>query len=157
MSMITEVCYGYGIDASKLERDFIKMNPDFESAYDKIMMILDDAPMFREDYMEWLDDNMMELNEEGIEFCFEWEKFSKGLGEILKSIILEKFNLDLENVYDEESGNYFLMFSPTYPWLLTSNEKVLTEDELKNIFNRYSMILCNYKVESGMVRAEYCC
>lgn len=157
MSMRTEVTYGYGVEVSKLECDFIKMNPDFEAAYDKLMMILDDAPMFKEDYMKWLDDNMMELNEEGIEFCFEWESFSKGLGEILRSIILEKYNIGLDNIYDETNGCYYLMYVPTYPWLLNSVERTMTEDDLKNIFNRYSTILCNCNINSEIMRTEYTC
>lgn len=125
MSFQTWHNYGYGICVSDIDIQDVKglgklltMAPNFRK---KIRDELSDAGIKRptvDDYMDWDVD------------------YNLGLATILKEVIEEAEGISMTacNNYD---GEKFLLFQPQYPWELTDSARNLTEERLKEIFDRY--------------------
>lgn len=69
-----------------------------------------------------------------------------GLASILKYVIQEAEGLELVacDNYDDE---LFLIFTPQYPWRMTEQEKLVTEEYLNDLFAKYVDILTDKEID----------
>lgn len=72
--------------------------------------------------------------------------FQLGLPAILREVIEEAEGIDL-TACDNFDGDKFLLYEPKYPWNLPYAEKDLTEDKLREMFEKYVRILTDEEVE----------
>lgn len=66
-----------------------------------------------------------------------------GVGVILYSVI-DEFTVDYVDDFD---GYAYVVFSETYPWSMNDKEKALTENDVKEVFEKYIKILTDEPVE----------
>lgn len=127
--------YGYGICTDKLEtaevsriQALIHCAPEYEKVVNQLLLereITDPEP---DDYLE------LEINS-----CY-------GMASILQDVILEAEGLIL-TACDNYDGSNYLLYMPSYPWHLQTNERSLTEETVRQIFAKYASILSNEVLE----------
>lgn len=129
MSFSTWHNYGYGICVDEIDTRDVKplgkllaMAPKFR---EKIKGELSDAGIKRptwDDYMNWDVDYYL------------------GLATILKEVIEEAEGISM-TACDNYDNEKYLLYQPKYPWELADSERNLTEEQVKDIFDRYVCIL----------------
>lgn len=127
--------YGYGICVSDLG------DPPVERIQDLLAM----APAFQREVQEWLDergitdpdpDDYMEFDQD----------FMLGFATILKKVILEAENVELE-ACDSSEGKDYLLFVPDYPWHQKKRKRLETEDEVAELFRKYISVLTDEPID----------
>lgn len=126
---------GYGICVSDLG------DPPVERIQDLLAM----APVFQREVQEWLDergitdpdpDDYMEFDQD----------FMLGYATILKKVILEAENVELE-ACDSSEGKDYLLFVPDYPWHQKNRKRLETEEDVAALFRKYISVLTDEPID----------
>lgn len=135
MSYCTWHNYGYGICTD----DIVEHNVA------RLRTLLERAPEYHAEIQSWFAgkniaaptwDDYMDLDED----------FELGLATLLKEVINEAEGIELTACDDYDCTKY-LLYQPCYPWQLTDKSRVLTEEDVRQIFHRYVGILTDTPVE----------
>lgn len=141
MSYHTWSTDGYGFCAS-----------DIQTTVPKIQSLLLCAPEFATKLAkDFKADNIINptlddyLDYEDIDCC-------KGIAYILREVISEAENIDIDAA-DDFDGNWYVLLLPSYPWAKISlEEKTLTKEKIKEIFVKYIKVLTDEDVY-----IDFCC
>lgn len=129
MSYNTWHTYGYGICVSDIG----------EPPVERIQNLLAMAPMFQKDIQGWLDE--CGITDPDSDDYMEYDQdFMLGFATILKKVILEAENVELE-ACDNSGGKDYLLFVPDYPWNQKNRKRLETEDEVTALFQKYISVL----------------
>lgn len=135
MSYHTWHNYGIGINVDKIETTVCK-----------IKSLISLAPEYTQKFSKYVDDWKNISVEEITDIASDMDCGYYGLAPILQNVISEKENIIMLSCNDFD-GNNFLIFEPVYPWEITDNEKTLTEESLKALFEKYIKILTDQSLE----------
>lgn len=76
----------------------------------------------------------------------------RGIAYILREVISEAENIDIDAA-DDFNGNWYVLLLPSYPWAKISLEEMtLTKDRIKEIFIKYIKVLTDVDVY-----IDFCC
>lgn len=144
MSSAVWVNYGIGVCTSDLKikstkavAKLISLAPDFEEHVKQVFKGCDIQKPTLEDYLE-LD-----------------EDYQNGIAYILQEVINELTDINV-TACDDINGNRYLIYQPSYPWLMTNLEKGLDKQTIKDILTRYISVITNTEFTIGDVSAENC-
>lgn len=135
MSYCSWHTYGYGVCVSDIG----------EPPVERIQNLLAMAPVLQKEIQEWLDergivepdsDDYMEFDQD---FCL-------GLATILKRVILETENVELE-ACDSSEGKDYLLFVPDYPWNQKNRKRLETKEEVTELFRKYLSVLTDGPID----------
>lgn len=129
MSYDTWHTYGYGICVFDIG----------EPPVERIQNLLTMAPMFKKEIQEWLDERGIP-DPDSDDYMEYDQDFMLGLATILKKVILEAENIELE-ACDSSEGKDYLLFVPDYPWNKKERRRLETEEEVENLFRKYISVL----------------
>lgn len=137
MSFETWHNYGYGI-----------MIDDITTDTGKILNLLDKAPKFKENFLGWIKESYdRDINDVDYDEMMEYEDDPgyRGLGPILSGVIQEAEDIEFL-LCDDYDGHQYLLYPETYPWCLSEKERNFTEQDVKDIFEKYLTVLTNDSV-----------
>ena len=143
MSYHTWHVYGYGICVDDIIRN---------TTVDRIGRLLALSPTYNEKMQEYLKE--CDIENPTVDDYNEYDEGClKGIATILQEVIEEVEDIPLCAARDYDDCEY-LVFEPMYPW--AENEKVreLTEEKLKQIFEKYVSILTDQPIEIGFQEIE---
>ena len=127
--------YGYGICTSVIPTEDVK----------KLEAVLAFAPAYNECLQEYFKER--EIAEPSWDDYMDTDvDYYLGLPSILREVIEEAEGIGL-TACDNFDGDKFLLYEPKYPWNLPYAEKDLTEDKLREMFEKYVLILTDEEVE----------
>lgn len=127
--------YGYGICTSGIQTEDVK----------KLEAVLALAPAYNECLQEYFKER--EIAEPSWDDYMDTDvDHGLGLPSILGEVIEEAEGIGLTPC-DDCDGATFLLYEPKYPWHLPYAEKDLTEDKLREIFEKYVRILTDEEIE----------
>lgn len=141
MSYHTWTIIGYGISTDCMQttadrlREYISQSPSLESKMRAVMTNYELADV----------DDILDAYHNG-----DYEKSGcvdePGVAEIMADVMseTEDLNFTICNNFDSEC---FVLLEPSFPWLMTETERLLTEDGLKAIFAKHSAMLTNQSLE----------
>lgn len=135
MSYSTWHTYGYGVCVSEIK----------EPPVDLLQNLISMAPVYQRKIQEWLDD--CEISEPTYEDYVDFDQdFGFGLATILKEVISEAENIELEacDSYDEKT---YLLYCPEYPWNQTGHKQLTTEDAAIELFQKYVSVLTDEPID----------
>ena len=135
MSYISWHTYGYGICVSDIK----------EQSLERLQMLISMAPEFQKKIQGWLED--CEITDPAYEDYLEFDQdYMLGLATILKEVILETEDIDLVacNSYDDTE---YLLYTPEYPWNQGSHRRLMTEEAVEALFQKYVSILTDEAIE----------
>lgn len=135
MSYSTWHTYGYGVCVSEIK----------EPPVDLLQNLISMAPVYQRKIQEWLDD--CEISEPTYEDYMEFDQdFGLGLATILKEVISEAENIELEacDSYDEKT---YLLYCPEYPWNQAGRKQLTTEDAAIELFQKYVSVLTDEPID----------
>lgn len=135
MSYISWHTYGYGICVSDIK----------EQSLERLQKLISMAPKFQKKIQEWLED--CEITDPAYEDYLEFDQdYMLGLATILKEVILETEDVDLVacNSYDDTE---YLLYAPEYPWNHGSHRRLMTEEAVEALFQKYVYILTDEAIE----------
>lgn len=135
MSYISWHTYGYGICVSDIK----------EQSLERLQKLISMAPKFQKKIQEWLED--CEITDPTYEDYLEFDQdYMLGLATILKEVILETEDVDLVacNSYDDTE---YLLYAPEYPWNQGSHRRLMTEEAVEALFQKYVSILTDEAIE----------
>lgn len=135
MSYISWHTYGYGICVSDIK----------EQSLERLQKLISIAPKFQKKIQEWLED--CEISDPAYEDYLEFDQdYMLGLAAILKEVILETEDVDLVacNSYDDTE---YLLYAPEYPWNQGSHRRLMTEEAVEALFQKYVSILTDEAIE----------
>ena len=148
MSYHTWTTDGYGICVD-----------DIETTAEKLLALAAMKPAVLKDVREYLDEMFEEdggYNDEDLTVDdfndLEGDYCERGVAYVLYQVIDE-----LDVVFaDDYNGVPYILYCPKYPWNLKEEEKNLTMQDVKDIFNKYISVLTDkpiifdcYSVENG--------
>lgn len=144
MSYNKWITYGYGICV-----DDIKTTPE------KLLKLAAMQPGTLENVREYLN----QIHPEGYEDAdltledfddLEGDYCERGVVYILNDVIRE-----IPITYaDDYNGSNYLLYSVTYPWCMSENEKNLREKDIEYIFKKYVQILTDEPIEINYYDVE---
>ena len=132
---------------------------DIETTAEKLLALAALKPAVLEDvrkYLNWLFEEDGGYSDEDLTIDdfddLEGEYCERGVAYVLYQVIDE-----IDVVYaDDYNGTPYILYCPSYPWNLKEEEKNLTMEDVKNIFNKYISVLTDkpviidcYSVENG--------
>lgn len=129
MSFDTWHTNGYGICVSDIG------NPPVERLRDLLAM----APVFQKDIQEWLNERGI-MDPDSDDYMEYDQDFMLGFATIIKKVILEAENVELE-ACDSSGGKDYLLFVPDYPWNKKERRRLETEEEVEDLFHKYISVL----------------
>ena len=135
MSYISWHTYGYGICVSDIK----------EQSLGRLQKLISMAPKFQKKIQGWLED--CEITDPAYEDYLEFDQdYMLGLAAILKEVILETEDVDLVacNSYDDTE---YLLYAPEYPWNQGSHRRLMTEEAVEALFQKYVSILTDEAIE----------
>lgn len=135
MSYSTWHTYGYGVCVSEIK----------EPPVDLLQNLISMAPVYQRKIQEWLDD--CEISEPTYEDYMDFDQdFGLGLATILKEVISEAENIELEacDSYDEKT---YLLYCPEYPWNQTGHKQLTTEEAAIELFQKYVSVLTDEPID----------
>lgn len=141
MSYATWHNYGIGINSDMLTttadklRELITLAPEYEAKLKDYCKIIQTDEEF-----EYETANYDQL------LCLTDSVESDAVSIILREVIKEKENIYLANCSDFE-GECFLIFQPLFPWEMTKEERALTQDSLKDLFEKYISMITDQRLE----------
>lgn len=142
MSFKTWHDYGYGICVSNLTINSVE----------KIEELLSHAPKYREEIHEYFKE--CEITEPTVDDYEELDDdLCNGFATLLKEVIYEATEINLDSVSDYSSWRY-LIYSPRYPWNITSVDMTVTKEKLNEIFNKYVSIITDSEINIGYQSVE---
>ncbi len=135
MSYTSWHTYGYGICVSDIGRPSVE----------RIRNLLAMAPVLQEDIQEWLDRCGI-TNPDYDDYMGFDQDFKLGLATILKKVILEAENVEFEACDSCEEKDY-LLFCPEYPWNRQNQIKLETEEDVAELFRKYTSVLADEPID----------
>ena len=137
MSYHTWHTYGYGVKV-----DDIKTTPE------RLLNLAATKPELLEKVKTYLSEMLGEYKvaELSLEDFDEFDDVicgKSGIGAILFYAI-DEFQADYVDDFD---GNAYVLFPERYPWIMSDKEKALTENDVREIFEKYIKILTDEPVE----------
>lgn len=151
MSYSTWITYGYGVRI-----DDIKTTPK------RVLELAKLKPKLYENLREYFKDyNMDDITMEDFDNLEDHPVFMDspftynidGVAGIIEEVINEELPVVFADNYD---GEQYILYCPNYPWNMGEFQKNLTEEKVKDIFNKYVKILTDepvkvdyYDVENG--------
>ena len=143
MTMRTDIYYGYGIKTSNIKiRDVESLKGTMRSIhhYEELINEYFQAKNIKEptvkDYLDYMEDE-------------------NGLAGLLETAIYEETGISLYSCCDD-NGEFYLMYPETYPWHLVRREICLTEEKLKQLFQKYVGWLTDEPIEVDYQRCVRC-
>lgn len=134
--------YGYGLA--------ITYNDIIPKSVNHILRLLDMAPAYKEEAIEWVMANIdlyhaTEISQLTVKqfLALLTKAHDSGCGTIapiLADVIAEAEGIHLDALCDKE-GAEFLMIQPFFPWEFPEWAKGLTKDRLKSILNKYLAVI----------------
>ena len=143
MSMETSIQYGYGVITSKIK---IK---DIEKLKDLIRRI----PNYEDDIQKYFEQEGIE-NPTIEDYLTAMEDYN-GVAGIFETIIYEEEGIEL-CVYNDFEGDFYLLYPEGYPWYMNKLDLSMTEDKLKQIFQKYMTLITDDLVDIDYQRCENC-
>ena len=141
MSYHTWSIIGYGIctdcmqtNADRL-REYISQSPSLESKIRTAMADYELADV----------DDILDVYHDG-DYTKSGCADEPCIAEIMADIMSETEDLNF-TVCNNFNSECFVLLEPSFPWLMTKTERLLTEDGLKAIFAKHSAILTNQSLE----------
>lgn len=140
MSYTTRHTYGIGMKTDAIKTDseriekFVSLAPQFKAVLDKL----------RETEYNGENPDYLTLYSEYGDFG------SYNIAGLIYEVIKETEDIRLCPCDDFDSFCYIL-FAPFYPWECTTNELAITEDSLKELFEKY----LSYLTEKSLEELEY--
>lgn len=135
MSYETWHTYGYGICVSDIA----------EVPVERLQTLLALAPVFNTKVQEWLKE--CEISAPFFEDYLEFDQdYRLGLATILREVILEAENVDL-NACDDFDGKDYLLYGACYPWSYGTQKVLMTEEAVEELFRKYLSILTDEPIE----------
>lgn len=135
MSCTSWHTYGYGICVSDIG----------EPSVERIRNLLEMAPVLKKNIQEWLDE--CGISDPDYDDYMEFDQdFGLGLAAILKEVILEAENVELE-ACDSFEGKEYLLFCPDYPWNRKNQKQLETEEDVAGIFKKYIPVLTDEPID----------
>lgn len=143
MSCRTYITHGYGFCVSEII-----------TTREQIEELLKKAPLhYKKEVDKWLKENNITepTIEDYMDFTEYYEEISNvwnnGLASILQIVIDHCEKIETTSVCDYDN-NWFLLLCPAYPWdKISSEEAILTEYSLSELFKKYINILTNDTIE----------
>ena len=123
---------------------------------DRLLSFIKQAPIFKEEFMEWIGDFAEDPNDFTLEEMEEYvdEYGYMGIAPIMYAVINELEKIDLTIVTDV-CGVTYLLLEPAYPWTnLSDEERNLTKESLSDIFAKYCKMLTDAEIKPGYESAE---
>ena len=134
MSYVTWHTYGYGVCTSEVE----------DIPIIRMMELLKTAPETKKDIFLWL--GKKGISEPETEDILAYDEESRlGLATILQMVIQEAEGIYLA-ACDDFDGRTYLLYEQALPWQIAENEKNLTEESVRKIFQKYFSILTDAEV-----------
>lgn len=135
MSYQTWHTYGYGICVTDIG----------ECPVERIQKLLAMAPAYQEELQSWLDE--CEITEPVFDDYLDFDQdYRLGLATILKEVILEAENVDLD-ACDDFDGKDYLLYGACYPWSHSTHRVLMTEEAVEELFRKYISILTDEAIE----------
>ncbi|WP_300783022.1 hypothetical protein [uncultured Acetatifactor sp.] len=135
MSYSTWHTYGYGICVSDIR----------EPSVERLQNLLAMAPVLQGAIREWL--ALCGISEPDYEDYMGFDQdYRLGLATILKEVILEAENVELE-ACDSFEGKDYLLFCPNYPWNWKNQRQLKTEADVADIFKKYIPVLTDEPID----------
>lgn len=135
MSYTSWHTYGYGICVSDIT----------DESLERLQKLVSMAPKYEKRIQEWLDS--CKISEPAYEDYMEFDQeYLLGLATILKEVILETEDIELE-ACDSHDGTEYLLYMPDYPWNRGNHRQLMTEDAVVRLFKKYVSILTDEAVE----------
>ena len=142
MSFSTWHNYGYGvrtddvkIDSPDRIKELIHLAPEYEKSVEAFLSEAGIADPTVEDYLE------------------QDEDFHDGLATILAEVIEEVEQITFTHC-DDWDGRTYLIYPPSYPWLLPESEAALTEERIAAVLAKYISVLTDDPVEIDYQEVE---
>lgn len=132
---------------------------DIKTTAEKLLELAAMKPTVLEEvrkYLDWLFEEDGEYKDEDLTIDdfddLEGEYCERGVAYVLYQVIDE-----IDVVFaDDYNGVPYILYCPNYPWYMKEQEKNLTAEDVKNIFNKYISVLTDkpiifdyYSVENG--------
>jgi hypothetical protein len=125
--------YGFGVETSEINQG--------ELTVERIENLLSLAPDFRKKIHQYFDE--LDLTEPEVDDYLEFDQdYYHGIAYLLREVIEEDANIFLSTC-DSCNEEIYLLYSPSYPWEVRDEERNLTEESLKEMFNKYLSIICD--------------
>ena len=135
MSYSTWHTYGYGICVSGIR----------EPSIERLQNLLAMAPVLQRNVQEWLASHG--IPDPDYEDYMEFDQdYRLGLATILKEVILEAENVELE-ACDSFEGKDYLLFCPNYPWNRKNQRQLKTEEAVAELFRKYILVLTDEAID----------
>ena len=129
MSYVSCLTYGYGICVSDIT----------DVSIERLKKLISMAPNYQKKLQGWLDDRG--ISEPSYEDYLESDQdYMLGLATVLKEVILETEDIDLE-ACDSHDGTEYLLYVPDYPWNQGKHRQLMTEESVVELFQKYVSIL----------------
>ena len=136
MSYHTWITYGYGVKV-----DEIKTTPE------RLLKLAAEKPELLEKLTEFLNESLEEYEVEKLTLedfeDFDTVNYSSGTGIVLYEAI-DEFTVEYVDDYD---GRTYVVFAQAYPWRMSEQEKALTENNVREVFEKYIKILTDEPVK----------
>ena len=147
MSYSTWIINGYGMCID-----------DIETTAEKLLKLASMDKDVLKDVREYLDRiypngyndedlTLDDFNELEGDYC------ENGIAYVLYQVISNNFPIEFAYDYN---GTQYILYTPTYPWFMTDTDKILTKEDVENMFKKYVKILTDedinidyYSVENG--------
>lgn len=123
--------YGYGVCVS----DIVGVSVE------RLQTLLALAPVFNTKVKE------CEITEPVFEDYLDFDQdYRLGLATILKEVILEDENVNLD-ACDDFDGKDYLLYGVCYPWSHSTHRVLMTEEAVEELFRKYVSILTDKAIE----------
>lgn len=127
--------YGYGVCVSDIAGVSVE----------RLQALLALAPVFNTKLKEWLKE--CEITKPVFEDYLDFDQdYRLGLATILKEVILEAENVDLD-ACDDFDGKDYLLYGVRYPWSYSTHRILMTEEAVEELFRKYVSVLTDKAIE----------
>lgn len=135
MSYSTWHTYGYGVCVSEIK----------DTSVERLQSLISMAPVYQRNIQGWLSD--CGISEPTYEDYMEFDQdFRLGLATMLKEVISEAENIELE-ACDSYDGETYLLYCPEYPWNQDGHKQLTTEDAAIELFQKYISVLTDEPID----------
>ncbi len=134
--------YGYGICTSDLDVDSVE----------RIEMLLDRAPYYKEKiHGSFKTQNISSPTLEDYYCATRESEFE--IADLLMEVLCEVTGLNFVSCDDSED-NYYLLYTPMYPWDMGEANKSATEEEVASLIKEYVSIVSDTVIEVAYQEVE---
>ena len=127
--------YGYGICVSNLKIDSVE----------RIEKLLSLAPNCREKVHAWF--KAESITNPTVDSYYEYDGMDcNGMTNIICESLYEASGVMFYEC-DDYNDNDYILYMPSYPWLLRKSEINVTEEQLKDIFMKFCSIITDTVIE----------